>query len=277
MWIKGYSVTGNRHGDDTGSRYDYTIGGAIAGFDYLINPNIRAGVAVGYSKTSVDMKELQDNSDVESFQGAIYGSYVPTSKNWYVDAAFAYSKNSYETKRYLNFGNIYRVARGSYNGSDISGYLEGGYRVPVFWRITATPLVSFLAMRNHTDSFTETGAGSLNLETNSNNTDSYQSGVGVKLSRELKAAKSFTLTPEFGAKWLHEFGDTEANINARFAEAPAGSFVITNETTKRDAGVFSLNLTAKKGDMLSFFVGYDLGITSDQISHGFTGGLRFNW
>jgi hypothetical protein len=29
--------------------------------------------------------------------------------------------------------------------------------------------------------------------------------------------------------------------------------------------------------MLNFFVGYDLGITSDQISHGFTGGLRFNW
>ncbi|MDD3845045.1 MAG: autotransporter domain-containing protein [Syntrophorhabdaceae bacterium] len=277
MWIKGYSVMGNRHGGDTGSRYDYTIGGAIAGFDYLINPNIRAGVAVGYSKTSVDMKQLQDNSDVESFQGALYGSYVPTSKLWYVDAAFAYSKNSYETKRYLTFGNIYRVARGSYDGSDISGYLEGGYKVPIFGGITATPLVSFLAMRNHTDSFTETGAGSVNLETGSNNTDSYQSGLGVKLSREFKAAKDFTFTPEFGAKWLHEFGDTEANINARFAGETAGSFVIASDTTERDTGVFSLNLTGKKGDMLNFFVGYDLGITNDQISHGFTGGLRLNW
>jgi outer membrane autotransporter protein len=277
MWIKGYSVTGNRHGDDVGSRYDYTIGGAIAGFDYLINPNIRAGVAVGYSKTNVDMKQLRDNSDAESWQGAIYGSYVPTSKLWYVDAAFAYSKNSYETKRYLNFGNIYRVARGSYDGSDISGYLEGGYKVPILGGITATPLASFLAMCNHTDSFTETGAGALNLETNSNNTDSYQSGVGVKLSREFKAAKDFTLTPEFGAKWLHEFGDTEANINARFAGETAGSFVITSSTAKRDAGVLSLNLTGKKSDMLNFFIGYDLGLTEDQISHGFTGGLRFNW
>lgn len=277
MWIKGYSVTGNRHGDDVGSRYDYTIGGAIAGFDYLINPNIRAGVAVGYSKTNVDMKQLRDTSDAESWQGAIYGSYVPTSKLWYVDAAFAYSRNSYETKRYLNFGNIYRVARGSYDGSDISGYLEGGYKVPIFAGITATPLASFLAMCNHTDSFTETGAGALNLESDSNHTDSYQSGLGVKLSREFKAAKDFTLTPEFGAKWLHEFGDTEANINARFAGETAGSFVIASSTTKRDAGVFSLNLTGKKSDMLNFFVGYDLGITNDQISHGFTGGLRFNW
>lgn len=277
MWIKGYSVTGNRHGDDVGSRYDYTIGGAIAGFDYLINPNIRAGVAVGYSKTNVDMKQLRDNSDAESWQGAIYGSYVPKSKAWYVDAAFAYSKNSYETKRYLNFGNIYRAARGSYDGSDISGYLEGGYKVPIFAGITATPLASFLAMCNHTDSFTETGAGALNLESDSNHTDSYQSGVGVKLSREFKAAKDFTLTPEFGAKWLHEFGDTEANINARFAGETAGSFVITSSTTKRDAGVFSLNLTGKKSDILTFFAGYDLGITNDQISHGFTGGLRFNW
>ena len=277
MWIKGYSVTGNRHGDDIGSRYDYTIGGAIAGFDYLINPNIRAGVAVGYSKTNVDMKQLRDNSDAESWQGAIYGSYVPKSKVWYVDAAFAYSKNSYETKRYLNFGNIYRMARGSYDGSDISGYLEGGYKVPIFAGITATPLASFLAMCNHTDSFTETGAGALNLESDSNHTDSYQSGVGVKLSREFKAARDFTLTPEFGAKWLHEFGDTEANINARFARETAGSFVITSSTTKRDAGVFSLNLLGKKSDMLNFFAAYDLGITNDQISHGFTGGLRFNW
>lgn len=277
MWIKGYSVTGNRHGDDVGSRYDYTIGGAIAGFDYLINPNIRAGVAVGYSKTYVDMKQLQDNSNAESWQGAIYGSYVPKSKVWYVDAAFAYSKNSYETKRYLNFGNIYRAARGSYDGSDISGYLEGGYKVPIFAGITATPLASFLAMCNHTDSFTETGAGALNLTSDSHDTDSYQSGLGVKLSREFQAAKDFTLTPEFGAKWLHEFGDTEANINARFAGETAGSFVITSSTTKRDAGVFSLNLTGRKSDILTFFAGYDLGITNDQISHGFTGGLRFNW
>ncbi len=277
MWIKGYSVTGNRHGDDIGSRYDYTIGGAIAGFDYLINPNIRAGVAVGYSKTYVDMKQLQDNSYAESWQGAIYGSYVPKSKVWYVDAAFAYSKNSYETKRYLNFGNIYRMARGSYDGSDISGYLEGGYKVPIFAGITATPLASFLAMCNRTDSFTETGAGALNLQNDSHDTDSYQSGVGVKLSREFQAAKDFSITPEFGAKWLHEFGDTEANINARFAGETAGSFVITSSTTKRDAGVFSLNLTGKKSDMLTFFAGYDLGITNDQISHGFTGGLRFNW
>ncbi len=277
MWIKGYSVTGNRHGDDTGSRYDYTIGGAIAGFDYLINPNIRAGVAIGYSKTDVDMKQLRDNSDAESFQGALYGSYVPKSKLWYVDAAFAYSRNSYETKRYLSFGNIYRVARGSYDGSDISGYLEGGYKVPIFGGITATPLVSFLAMRNHTDSFTETGAGALNLQSDSHNTDSYQSGLGVKLSREFKAAKDFTLIPEFGAKWLHEFGDTEANINARFAGETAGSFVITSSTSKREAGVVSLNLTAKKGDMLNFFVGYDLGFTDDQTSHGFTGGLKFFW
>jgi uncharacterized protein with beta-barrel porin domain len=277
MWIKGYSVTGNRHGDDIGSRYDYTIGGAIAGFDYLITPNIRAGVAVGYSKTNVDMKQLQDNSDAESFQGAIYGSYVPKSKVWYVDAAFAYSKNSYETKRYLNFGNIYRAARGSYDGNDISGYLEGGYKVPILGGITATPLVSFLAMRNHTDSFTETGAGALNLQSDSHDTDSYQSGVGVKVSREFQTAKDFFLTPEFGAKWLHEFGDTEANINARFAGEPAGSFVITSDTTERDAGVLSLSLTGKKSDMLNFFVSYDLAVTTDQIGHGFTGGLRFNW
>jgi uncharacterized protein with beta-barrel porin domain len=277
MWVKGYSVTGNRHGDDIGSRYNYTIGGAIAGFDYLINPNIRTGVAIGYSKTNVDMKQLQDNSDAESFQGAIYGSYVPKSKVWYVDAAFAYSKNSYETKRYLNFGNIYRAARGSYDGNDISGYLEGGYKLPILGGITATPLVSFLAMRNHTDSFTETGAGALNLQSDSHDTDSYQSGVGVKVSREFQAAKDFSLTPECGAKWRHEFGDTEANINARVAGETAGSFVITSDTTERDAGVMSLSLTGKKGDMLNFFVGYDLAVKTDQISHGFTGGLRFNW
>jgi len=275
-WIKGYGVTGSRHGNDGGSRYDYTIGGAIAGFDYLVDPSIRVGVAIGYSKTNVDMKESQDNSDADSMQGAIYGSYVPAGKMWYIDVAFAYSKNSYETKRYIDFGNIHRVAKGSYDGNDISGYLEGGYKVA--WKdYTLTPLISVLAMRNHTDSFTETGAGTLNLTTASQNTDSLQSGLGVKMSRNFETAKDFFLTPELGVKWLHEFGDTEANINARFADSPAGSFVISSDTVERDAGVFSLNLTGRKADRLNFFLSYDLALTKDQVSHAFTGGFRFNW
>lgn len=276
IWIKGYSVTGNRHGGEEDSRYDYTIGGAIGGFDYLLSSTIRVGFALGYSKTDVDMRDQRDNSEVESFQGALYGSFVPVSKMWYVDAAISYSSNKYESKRYLNFGNINRVARGSYNGNDISGYLEGGYRMAA-GSFTITPLVSVLALRNYTDGFTETGAGALNLDVNSNTTDSLQSGLGVKLSREFKPEKDFTLIPEAGAKWLHEFGDTESNINARFIDAPAGSFVVSADSVDRDSAVLSLSLSGKKAEKINFFVGYDLGVNKDQVSHGFSGGLRYNW
>jgi uncharacterized protein YhjY with autotransporter beta-barrel domain len=277
MWLKGYAVTGNRNGAGIESRYDYGIQGVMGGMDYLFTPDFRAGLALGYSRVTVDMREVSDTNKQDSFQTSVYASYVPGSKRWYIDGAISYSWNRYDTERHINVDSLYRVANASYYGAEISGYLEGGRRLSLKG-FEITPLVSVLAMKASTDGFTETGAGSANLTIDSNDTESLQAGVGLKVSRQFEAWPDFFLTPEIGARWFHEFGDTRVILNARFADAPSsGSYVITSDTMDRDSTLISLNLQAKRHDRLRFFLGYDLGLRKDQTSHGVTGGMRYNW
>jgi len=276
VWSKGYAVTGNRHGNGIGSRYDYTIEGVMAGMDYLLVPGLRVGFALGYSETTLGMRDVSDTDKQNGFQTSVYASYTPGGKRWYVDGAVSYSRNKYDTERHISFGSISRIANASYNGSEISGYLEGGHRMSLRG-FEITPVVSILAMKGSTDGFTETGAGTLNLTIGSQDTDSLQGGIGVKVSREFEVLPDFFLTPQMAARWLHEFGDTEAIINANFADTPSGSYVITSDTVDRDSAVISLNLEGRKSDRLHLFLQYDLGLRKDQTSHGITGGIRYNW
>ena len=275
-WLKGYTVTGKRNGDGMESRYDYTIRGVMGGMDYLFTPDFRSGLAIGYSGVTVDMREVPDTNRQDSFQASGYASYRPESKRWYIDCALSYSWNKYETQRHINVGSLYRVANASYNGAEISGYLEGGHRLSLKG-FEVTPLVFVLAMKSSADGFTETDAGSANLTVDGNETESLQSGVGLKVSRQYEVRRDFFLTPEIGTRWFHEFGDTRAILNAHFADTPSGSYVVTSDTVDRDSAVISFNLQAKRDDRLRFFLGYDLGLRRDQTSHGVTGWVRYKW
>jgi outer membrane autotransporter protein len=276
LWIRGYGASGDRNGDDIASRYTFTIGGTIAGIEYRPGPSVRAGAAFGYSRTDMDMKDLEDSGSEDSYQGSLYGSYTSPDRRWYVDAALGYSINRYDTKRYLNFGTITRTAKGSYDGSDISGYAESGYLLP-FKGVSITPYASFLALESRRDGFTESGAGALNLDTDSERTSSLQGSLGVRLAKEFAIGPDLQLTPGISARWVHEFGDTSSNLNARFAGAPSGSFTVYSDTYDRDSGVFSLGLTGKAGDAWGFLLVYDAQVRSKEFAHAVTGGMKFNW
>lgn len=276
LWIRGYGASGVRDGDDIASRYDFTIGGTVAGIEYRVGPAIRAGAAFGYSRTSVDMKDLQDSGSEDSYQGSLYGSFTSTDKRWYVNTALGYSLNKYNMKRSLSFGTISRTARGSYEGSDISGYAESGYLLP-FKAVSITPYVSFLALDSRREGFTESGADALNLNGDSARTTSLQGSLGIGLAKEFVINKTFFLVPEVSARWVHEFGDTKAVLDARFAGAPSGSFRVSSDTWDRDSGVFSLGLTGRAGDAWNFFFAYDARVRSKEFAHAVTGGVRLRW
>lgn len=224
----------------------------------------------------MDMKDLRDAGSEDSFQGALYGSYTSMDKRWYIDTAAGCSINTYDTKRYLAFGTMNRMATGSYDGSDISGYIESGYLLPVK-AFDITPYTSFLALESRRDGFTENGAGALNLDAESEITTSLQSSLGVRVAKEFTIDKVLSLTPVLSARWVHEFGDTRALLNARFAGAPSGSFTVSSDTYDRDNCAFSLGVTGKAWDAWSFFLVYDAQMRSSEFAHAVTGGARLAW
>jgi|GEM_PF-847971 len=274
VWGKSYATKGERRGDDIASRYDYWMGGALFGMDYRPLPELRLGVSIGYSKTDMTMKDLQDNGQEDSFQSSLYASY--TQDRWYVDVALTQARNNYTMSRSIDFGEISRTAESSYDGYEFSGYAEAGYRLQSRG-FQIMPVVSCQALRHHRNGFRESGADSLNLISEGEDTESLQTSLGVKISKTFNAGDRLTLTPEFSARWIYEFGDPEALLNARFTGASAGSFTVYSDNARRSSAAATLGVTGDMGKSLGFFLHYDVELRERQASHAASGGLRYSW
>ena len=92
--------------------YDADTYGVAAGIDGAVNKKVRLGVSFAYSQTDVDGKGSgQSQTDVESYQGMVYGDY--TAKTYYVEGMIAYARNDSDTTRSLNFGGLNRTIIGN--------------------------------------------------------------------------------------------------------------------------------------------------------------------
>ncbi|NLW35697.1 MAG: autotransporter domain-containing protein [Syntrophorhabdus aromaticivorans] len=274
LWINGYGVSGGRSGDDIGSQYDYTIGGIIGGLDYAPSKSFRGGISFGYSHTKVDFDDLSDRGKADSIQVGLYGSY--TTNRWYLDSALYYAHNKYDMTRSIAFGPIYRVSEGDYKGYEVAGYAEGGYCFLVN-RFEIRPMLSFLAVRHYQDSFTETGAGSLSLHADSQRYWSIRSALGARFAYEFGKKDGAAFTPEVSARWVHEFGDDQYSLDARFAGYPAGAFEVRSDKVKRDSAVLGAGFTGTTGKNTSFFLFYDVSLREKHTDHALTGGIRYVW
>jgi outer membrane autotransporter protein len=249
----------------------------VAGIEWSVGPGIRSGFAFGHFTTTVAMKDLRDSGTEDSFQGSLYGSMEKGM--WYLDTAVSSAWNHYDMERPIAFESLSRTARASYNGYELSGYAETGYHLKA-GGFRLTPLVSFMVAENHRDGFTEKGADSLNLVSENAATTSLQGAPGAKLARTFTLREGCTLTPELSARWIHEFGDTEALLHARFAGSPSGSFTVYSNDRDdggRDSAAASLGVRAALGDRLDLQLFYDGEFKSAQVSHAVIGGLQLRW
>ncbi len=274
LWVKGYGTFGDRDGTDIASRYDYTTGGVLAGMDLFFTDFLRGGIALGYARTDLDLKDLRDSGNEDSYQAVLYGSLARGP--WYLDAAFSYAYNDYEMSRRVRFGTVDRTAESDYDGHELAGYLEGGYRFLV-QGFEVTPLGSLFVDSLHRKSFNERGAGDLNLRVESETATSIQSSLGVRVARDIPVRQDLVITPELTAKWVHEFGDRDALLNARFAGSPTGSFTVTSDKADRDGAVLTVGFTAGACSRVSGFLYYDAELKGGQTDQAVIGGIRYSW
>ena len=66
-------------------------------------------------------------------------------------------------------------------------------------------------------------------------------------------------------------------IDAAFAGAPAATFAVRGAEMARDSAVLGLGVSARAGDKLTLFAGYDVRLNADATSHAVTAGLRASW
>jgi len=159
---------------------DYSIFQSLYGLQYDFSRDWAAGAAFGYGRTMLyDYAYSSVSIDSDTYSGVFWGIYTP-SDLWKFSGLVGYSNFDYSSRRRILFGAIDRTARGDWGVNGFTGALDAEYD----WILNpsselpsvdnpdpnrnATRLKprAFLSYASATqDSFTESGAESLDLAT----------------------------------------------------------------------------------------------------------------
>lgn len=265
VWTAGiHGSADGRQGDSS----SHTAGGA-GGADYRFGRNIRFGFAFGYTRTDVTQPGSASRGRVNAFN---YGSYATWRfAQGYVEAIFNMAEDSYEDQRQILIGQLERFANSRHDGRSGSGYLGAGYDLTIAG-LRLRPTAAFEYGRFHQQSFTEDGAGSLNMIIDDRTDDALQSRLGVRTDYEFNVV-AVTVTPRASVNWGHQFNTDPRALQASFAQGGTTPFILHGPPGTADGLETSAGFSAKFLGV-NLFADYLLTITgSSGMGHSFQVGL----
>ncbi|MDB5478660.1 MAG: hypothetical protein JWM96_1155 [Alphaproteobacteria bacterium] len=266
-WAKGFGEFGDQDARTNFTAYDSKTVGAMVGFDAPIartmHSKTRAGLGLGYAKSTIDGKTFDNNTDFDTYQATAYIGHERGL--WFAQGNASLGLNDYSGTRHIAFPGIDRTAESDYSGQNYTVFANTGYHLPVKG-LTVTPLASLQYTRLNIGDYTESGAGNINLDVESQHYNFVESGLGTEVARDF-FYKDVVISPEVHAKWLHQLDNPGFQNTAAFTVPGSQSFNTTEMTPDRNtynvgAGVDLLSC-ACTADTWSVEAAYDYNWRND--------------
>lgn len=273
-WTVGYGLGGTAQGDGNASGGNYGSGGTIMAVERPLDEYTLAGFYGAYSSLNVRLKGLPHSAYAN--QGQAGGYFLRDLGPVYLLAAGGVGFADYHESRQMVFGNVNSTAQGDYSGWTPSAYLEQGVRVPVGGMLLQ-PYGALQYIYVRQNSFTESGAGTLDQEVAGIDTHSFRGILGSRLSRAWYLDSGRVVIPELRAAWMHEFLEPTSTVNAVFAPVGGGSFAARGLNFGRDWALLGAGTQFVLSQNVSLFANYDLQLNHRQTAHAGSGGLQFIW
>ncbi len=265
VWVQGFYTDIQQ--DDRGgvSGYDAESYGLVLGIDHQMkNHSVVFGIALSLGKSDVKSKNTTTlaTTDTDSVQVMAY--ITKSFSNFYLESMLSYAINSNEGTRHVVVGAIDRIAEADYKSHLIAARI--GMGVPIKKDgFTILPKASINYVSLSTDTYTETGASSLNLTVNTDTLTKYTAKVGMNVSKEIQFHNGGTLTPELRTGLSYDMGDDFSTSTSSF-EGGGNAF----DTNGLDAVDLSVNgglglSYLSQSKLIEFNINYDVNAKSDYL------------
>ncbi|MEX0794492.1 MAG: autotransporter domain-containing protein, partial [Pirellulaceae bacterium] len=273
-WMSGYGIGGNAQSDGNAAGGNYGVGGTTFGAEKWIDDTHAIGFWGGYANVHLSTRGLGQSATVNSVQLGGYLRYEDEDQYYLLGGAGGI--DDYSTSRFIDGGGLNLMAEGNTTGGQGSAWLERGW----IFRSRAREIRPFAALNYvHVaqDGFTETGAGTMNLNVGDVRTHALRGLLGGRASWTRQTSSGVAFRPELHAAWMHEFLDTETSLVTNITGAGGPGFTTRGLNYGRDwalvGGGFSLDLTHS----LSFGAAYDIQANHRQALHMGSGNLQYRW
>ncbi|HKU12944.1 MAG TPA: autotransporter domain-containing protein [Steroidobacteraceae bacterium] len=221
LWARGNFSFGEKDQSPGSPKFDADQWAMVGGIDYRVSERAVIGAAASYGSSSVDFAADDGSLDTDSWSVSLYGSAY-AGKNFYFDGIVNVANSSYEAERNITYvdgsGLVSADARGDTDGMTLSGGLSAGYDFLV-GGLTISPNLGFFYIDTTIDSFTEAGAGGLNLIYDEQKFKSTTGNLGLRLTYAWNLSWG-VLLPHLRADYVKEFEDDVDVFGVRFANDP---------------------------------------------------------
>jgi len=258
-----------------GLQHSEAASGTIqVGADYQVAPNLLFGAFFEYARSSASLDEEGSNSTANSYLPGVYASY--TKNGWYANALAAGGINQFDVSRNIQFPGFSANAHSNPNGEEEYGYVSGGRDFHSGnWTFGPTAGLQYVHMS--TDSFTEQGAGLIDLNVNSHDNDSLRSRLGGRVYYAASDG-SVTWRPFLDASWQHEFMENSNSLTSQFDGAGVGTFTVSAPNDSRESALISVGTDIDIDQNSTVFTAYRVETGSENyFAQSVEAGFKFNF
>ncbi len=254
LWVQGLGAFGQLQGDGNAASVSRNLAGVFAGADRRFGPNWLAGIAAGYTNSSVNSGGVTSSADINTahLAGYVGGSFGP----WSLRGAAAGSFSMLDTSRSIVFPGFSDSASANYDAATEQVFGEVGYGI-AFGQIATEPFAGLAFVHLNTASFAESGGtGMAALSGSSSSDDIGYSTLGARAAINWALNDGLVLTPHASAAWQHAYGPVTPTAALAF-ESNGAPFTVAGVPLARDAALveagFDVRLTTRISLGLFYF------------------------
>jgi outer membrane autotransporter protein len=223
--------------------YDASSTGAMIGYDAAVNSAMIVGGALRFANSGINGNTegapgsaFTSQSHITSYQATLYAGFAPGS--FYLNGALTYGYDSYNGQRTVSLPGVASVLLADYNGRQATAFATTGYHAYLGDQLTVvTPYASIQYTSLDTDHYAEQGDPGLALSVSSQHYNFIESGLGLKVARDVPLAGGQMLLPEAHTQWLHAMGAGAMSNTASFISG-GPAFTVTG--LKPDPNTFDI-------------------------------------
>ncbi|MBV5320301.1 MAG: autotransporter domain-containing protein [Sulfuricurvum sp.] len=201
LWIKPFGSRGSQDNKDGMNGFEVKAYGFGMGYDAEVAPKQRLGAAFFYTDADVDVNGMAQSSDVKVYTALVYGN-MPINTNTDFLFQVGYSLQKTESERVVI--PTYDVATADFTAKTASLDLKLMQTYALNKEIVLRPRVEATYRHYSNPSYSESGAGTMNLEVEKFTSTQFITGAGMigeyRMNKESKLIADIRL----GYDWHHD-------------------------------------------------------------------------
>ena len=234
----------------------------LLGVDHDLDEQTRAGLAAGYSDSSLGMGGSHSRATVDSYHLGAYARHDLDQLRLSLGASHSWHRA--EVRRDLAYGEVSGRQRARIDARSQQVFAEAAYRLALP-AVQLEPFANLAYVNVRTGSFTETG-GLTALTGHAGDNGVTFTTLGLHASTDF-TVDGVRMFAKETLGWRHAFGDVNPTAALSFADG-SNPFSVSGISVQQDAAIMTASLGLKLGASSTLSASYHGQFSSNAIDQG---------